>query len=259
MTSTKLTSTLISQLYKSRCVLMELMKVQNYRVDDYDGFSIAEVASMHENNQFDMLLKKNNPNKKEEENQEENQEDQEEKKEEDQEDGEEENEGQEGGKTEEDQEENNNNKIYIKYTHNESTFRQLNLRHIIDDLFHSDQPILSPKDTLLVVVRDEPNESLTNEVKHIWESSDIFVILISLKRLQFNVLNHELVPTHRVLSNTEKMQIKHKYNVMSDYEFPELSRFDPVALAIGIRPGQLCEITRPSKTAISSKYYRICV
>ena len=46
---------------------------------------------------------------------------------------------------------------------------------------------------------------------------------------------------------------------MSDSQFPDISRFDPVAQAIGIRPGQVCEIIRPSKTAISAPYYRICM
>ena len=39
---------------------------------------------------------------------------------------------------------------------------------------------------------------------------------------------------------------------------PQISRYDPVAQAIGLRPGQICKITRPSKTAITSNYYRIC-
>ena len=41
-------------------------------------------------------------------------------------------------------------------------------------------------------------------------------------------------------------------------KFPAISRFDPVATTIGLKPEQLCEITRPSKTAITSKYYRLC-
>ena len=53
--------------------------------------------------------------------------------------------------------------------------------------------------------------------------------------------------------------IKQLYNITNDSQFPEISRYDPVAQVIGIRPGQICEITRPSKTAISSKYYRICI
>ena len=98
-----------------------------------------------------------------------------------------------------------------------------------------------------------------NYVKHIWESERVFIIIQSLKRLQFNILEHVLVPPHRVLSEGEKIHIKNKYNIMNDNEFPELERFDPVAQAIGIRPGQVCEIIRPSKTAISAPYYRICI
>ena len=45
---------------------------------------------------------------------------------------------------------------------------------------------------------------------------------------------------------------------MEDGHFPDISRSDPVAKAIGIRPGEVCEIIRPSKTAISAPYYRIC-
>lgn len=33
----------------------------------------------------------------------------------------------------------------------------------------------------------------------------------------------------------------------------------PVALAIGMRPGDVCKIDRPSKSAIHSTYYRVCV
>ena len=40
---------------------------------------------------------------------------------------------------------------------------------------------------------------------------------------------------------------------------PEIGRFDPVAQAIGLRPGELCEIIRSSPTAITTKYYRFCL
>ena len=99
---------------------------------------------------------------------------------------------------------------------------------------------------------------MINTLKHIWESDKIFIILQPLLRLQFNILEHILVPQHRILSEVEKINIKKRYNIMTDDEFPELKRFDPVAQAIGIRPGEVCEIIRPSKTAISAPYYRIC-
>ena len=75
----------------------------------------------------------------------------------------------------------------------------------------------------------------------------------------FNILNHVLVPPHNILNDEEIAVIKKKYNVMDDSQLPGISRFDAVAMAIGIRPGQICEIIRPSKTSVTSKYYRICV
>ena len=217
------TSSLISQIYKSRGVILELMKAQNYNITEYDGFSVNEINTMKTNNQLDLILSKNQYE-----------------------------EGEENVIKKEDYEK----KIYIKYYLGKS-LRPNNLQEMIDDLFYIEE-ILTKNDTLLVVVKDEVNETLLNTLKHIWESDKIFIILIPLQRLQFNILEHILVPPHRILNDAEKIKIKKRYNIINDELFPELSRFDPVAKAIGIRPGEVCEITRPSKTAISSFYYRIC-
>ena len=54
------------------------------------------------------------------------------------------------------------------------------------------------------------------------------------------------------------LEVVKRYNITQKMNFPDISRFDPVARAIGIRPGDVCHITRPSKTAIEADYYRIC-
>ena len=223
------TSSLISMVYKSRSVLLNLMKKQDYNTSDYEGFSVNEINTMKTNNQLDMILEKNNLQT---------------------------NDKQITGEMYED-DNTTRNKIYIKYYLSKS-LRPNNLQEMIDDLFIVEE-VLTKDDTLLVVVKDEVNETLINNLKHIWESEKIFIILQPLQRLQFNILEHVYVPLHDVLSEDEKINIKNKYNIMNDYEFPELSRFDPVAQAIGIRPGQVCKITRASKTAIEAPYYRICI
>jgi hypothetical protein len=53
------TSSLISQIYKSRTILLDLMKEQGYTSSEYEGFSINEVNTMKTNNQLDMILEKN--------------------------------------------------------------------------------------------------------------------------------------------------------------------------------------------------------
>jgi DNA-directed RNA polymerase subunit H (RpoH/RPB5) len=160
-------------------------------------------------------------------------------------------------KIEEDETTKSKRKVYVRY-YLAKALRPANLNEMIDDLFNIEE-ILKKTDILLIVVKDEVNETLINTLKHIWEQDKIFIIIQNLKRLQFNILNHVLVPPHRILSISETIAVKSRYNIMDDNQFPDISRFDPVAQAIGIRPGQVCEIIRPSKTAISAPYYRICM
>lgn len=149
-------------------------------------------------------------------------------------------------------------KIYVKYALDKN-IRPATLQEMVDDLFYTEET-LSKNDTLLVVVSGKSiNDTMINSIHHIWETDKIFIILQPILRLQFNVLKNNLVPPHRILSESEKISIMTKYNVMNDGEFPMLDRTDPVAQAIGIRPGQVCEIQRPSKTAIVGIYYRICI
>jgi len=148
-------------------------------------------------------------------------------------------------------------KMYISY-YLGKTLNKQNVQDMIDDLFNLEET-LTKNDTLMIITKDDMNETMTNLLKHIWEQDGILIIIQSIKRLQFNILEHTLVPEHRILNKTEINEIKLKYNITDHTQFPDISRFDPVAQIIGIRPGQVCEIIRPSKTAIQGKYYRICV
>jgi len=211
-------SILISHIYKSRKIVLELMQKQGYNVNDYANFSINEVNSMKQNNQLDMLLEKSDDHVTTA---------------------------------------SPKNKIYIRYYLSARPAAK-NIQEMIDDLFILTET-LKKTDTLFIIIKDDPNETLVNELKHIWESEGIFIIVESIKRLQFNILEHILVPPHRVLAESEVIEVMKKYNVVNKTQFPDISRFDPVARVIGLRPGQLCHIIRPSKTAIETNYYRICV
>ena len=151
----------------------------------------------------------------------------------------------------------NGRKIYVLY-YLERVVNQKNLQEMIEDLFYLEET-LTKEDILYIITKDDINETLTNLLKHIWAQDRIYIIIQSLKRLQFNILDHVLVPPHRIMSNEEVDVVKQRYNITNNNLFPEISRFDPVAQVIFIRPGEICEITRPSKTAIESLYYRVCI
>ena len=136
--------------------------------------------------------------------------------------------------------------------------RQTNIDKMIEQYFEVEEK-LSSKDDLIIILNDDPNDTIDNIVKHVFENKGIYINVISLKRLQFNVLKHELVPEHVILNDEEKSKFLEKYNIKYLSEIPEISRFDAVSKAVCMRPEQVCKITRPSKTAIEGTYYRICV
>lgn len=150
----------------------------------------------------------------------------------------------------------NDKKVYVKY-HLGKTLRQNNIMDYVDDLYTLDN-ILKKDDDLIVIGREPANDTLEKSLGQLWSQNNCLVTVFGLKSLQFNILEHTHVPPHRVLSSKESDAIKKKYNIAHDSQLPDISRFSPVAQAIGLRPGELCEIIRPSKTAVSALFYRIC-
>jgi DNA-directed RNA polymerase subunit H (RpoH/RPB5) len=149
------------------------------------------------------------------------------------------------------------NKIYIRF-YLTKMIRPANIQEMIDDLFNLEE-ILTKDDTLFIVSKDEMNETIISELKHIWEKDGIFIVIENIKRLQYNILNHILVPEHIIINDKEVDEVMTKFNIKNKIEFPDISRFDPVSRVIGLRPGNVCKIIRPSKTAITTEYYRVCI
>ena len=148
-------------------------------------------------------------------------------------------------------------KSYIKY-YSSKQIRPNILDEIIEDLYYIDN-ILEKKDNLIIITDDEPNDSILTKVKYLFDHDGIFVIIHNIKRLQYNMLQHNLVPTCNVLTNDEKELFMKKYNIKNNSQVPEISRFDPQALVMCIRPGDVTKFTRKSITSLESDYYRVCV
>lgn len=153
-------------------------------------------------------------------------------------------------------EDSNNKKIYVKYYINK-VIKPANIYSMIEDLFYLEN-ILTKKDDLMIIVKDEPNETLVQTVKDIWIQDSIYTSTINIKRLQFNILNHVLVPKHSILSKPEELEFKRKFNVLDNNNIPDISYFSPVSLVLGIRPNDIVKIERKSRTAIKADFYRIC-
>ena len=208
----------VSMIYKSRTTLLELLREQNYDVGDYENFGVNEIHAMYTNKDAPKQLDMVCSSNK--------------------------------GTTKQ-------KKVYVKY-HLGKTLRVENIQDYIDDLFHIDKVLDNKTDTLIIVIKQEINQTLMNILNEFWDKNKVFIIIFTLERLLFNILQHQYVPKHTILNEDEKTEVLKKFNIINVNQLPDISRFDPVAQAIGMRPGDICCIERPSKTAIISKYYRYC-
>lgn len=132
------------------------------------------------------------------------------------------------------------------------------LEQIIEDLFINSFT-LEKRDTLIIIIDGEPNDSMLDKFKYLHDHDGYFIVCHNIARLQYNILQHEKVPKSEVATDEEVTEIMRKYNMMSRAQFPEIGRFDPVSLALCLRPGQICKIHRPTPTAGTSMFYRVCV
>ena len=211
-------SPLISKIYKSRNIILNILKSRGFNVDDWSDFSVTEVQAMFNSKELDMLLE--NPTTKK--------------------------------------------KVYVKYhlsgTKGGTSMSRLGTSHIydyVDDLFDIED-VLTSNDDLIIISKDKTNQTIKDLIEQLFIKDKKFVNIYNFHDYLFNVLEHEMQPKFRILSEEEKQKIMKKYNITKDKEFPDISRFDPVSQAIGVRPGEVMEITRSSPTAVKSVYFRIC-
>lgn len=148
-------------------------------------------------------------------------------------------------------------KMYITYFINK-TLRCQSLDEIVEELYDVEN-ILTKKDTLIIITDAEPNDTLCNKTKYLFEKYGVFVVIHNIKRLQFNILNHIWQPKVHILTAEETEALKTAYNLKSVQQLPEISRYDPLAMAVALRPNEVVKLTRNSQTALESVYYRVCV
>lgn len=136
-------------------------------------------------------------------------------------------------------------------------------------LLHEWAKVFKRARSLLFLYRTRSKASATLDKKYEGYCADlmarhqVFVQLFNVRTLMFNVTKHEIVPPHKALdtwADDETIErIKRTYNMQSlSKENPVMPLNDPVAKFIGLRRGQLCEITRTNETSGTFVTYRFC-
>jgi len=75
---------------------------------------------------------------------------------------------------------------------------------------------------------------------------------------KFDILTHELVPKHMILSKDDVKKLLKKYNI-SVNQLPKISIKDPVISKLKANVGDVIKIIRKSETNVESVYYRVVI
>ena len=78
------------------------------------------------------------------------------------------------------------------------------------------------------------------------------------KKVKFDIMNHDLVPLHQIISEKDKNDLLKKYKIEPN-QLPKILDTDPVCISIGAKPGQILKIVRKSHTADESFSYRLVI
>ena len=77
-------------------------------------------------------------------------------------------------------------KVYVRYQLT-GAIRPVVLTDIVDDLFNIDQ-VLTDSDDLIIITKDDANDTVTSTLTRLWHHDKKFVSIIGIQRLQFNIL-----------------------------------------------------------------------
>jgi DNA-directed RNA polymerase I, II, and III subunit RPABC1 len=117
------------------------------------------------------------------------------------------------------------------------------------------------KDELIYMIQDSVNDKLHSLVAaHMWSSHKIRVSFFCIYEIIVNPLEHELVPRHEPVPREEIPELLKRIRVNEKTQLPIIRyHTDPIGRLLGLLPGDIVKITRPSPSAGEYIIYRVCL
>jgi DNA-directed RNA polymerases I, II, and III subunit RPABC1 len=149
--------------------------------------------------------------------------------------------------------------IAILYFYNyKDKLKKEDINAIIEEIKLEIEPNLQYN--LVLIIKEKPHSLIIKRIQAINNSNEeninLNIQLFYYKELIFNIIKHERVPKHILLTDTEKAELLDTYKI-SDKKLPQYSINDPVVKYYGVKHGDVFKIIRDSKTAGTAITYRI--
>ena len=153
--------------------------------------------------------------------------------------------------------ESNKSEIQVHYILDKKTPSFKNISKLVENVLETSTTKYM---TIIIITNGKHSQTVHDGILELNRTDGLHVQVFPIKTLMFNVTKHKHVPLHEKLSDTRDIiKIKECYHLESLDQLPHIMDTDPVAKFIGLRPGDVCKITRPSLSSGKHFVYRYCV
>ena len=213
------------KLFKSRKVILEMLEKRGFNVDAFKNYTIFEIESMRQNNSLKntadiqpLDILTGNDA--------------------------------------------NNQKALVKYIFT-SKIKVSSIASLLIELKENGD--LDEGDSFILVTKDRSVGKATgqdaiieSQLEALYNEHKVFVQMFWIDKLVTNIMEHEIVPEHEIISQTEKETLLEKFSITSYNQLPLILKTDPVAMFLGMRRGDVCKIVSPSETSGEYVSFRYC-
>ena len=213
------------KLFKSRQVILQMLEKRGFNVDAYKSYTIFEIDTMRQNtslkntSEIQPLDITTEPDS-------------------------------------------DGNKALVKYIFT-SKIKVSSVASLLIEL--KENETLTEGDTFILITKDRnigkaagQDTIIESQLEALYNEHKVFVQMFWVDKLITNIMDHEIVPEHNIISSIEKENLLERFNIATYNQLPLILKTDPVAMFLGMRRGDVCRITSPSETSGEYISYRYC-
>jgi DNA-directed RNA polymerase subunit H (RpoH/RPB5) len=133
---------------------------------------------------------------------------------------------------------------------------RLRLATFTRDIYEGSE--ITKADDIMVLVNEPWHEIFDKTSLQMWQTQKARITFFHIKQVVVHPGRHVLVPPHRKLNADEAKAEMTRWSVTQKSQFPLIKHSDVQAKLLGLVPGDVVEILRPSPTSGVARVLRIC-
>jgi DNA-directed RNA polymerase subunit H (RpoH/RPB5) len=113
-------------------------------------------------------------------------------------------------------------------------------------------------DDVIVLLNEQYNEIFDKVSLSMWQTKKTRIVFFHIKQVVVHLGRHVLVPPHRKLTPEESKAEMERLHLTQKSQLPLIKHYDIQARLMGLVPGDIIEVLRPSPTSGEARILRLC-